>query len=206
MAKRAFHITHLRNLPAIVQGGLRCDRSMQHAAHVCIGYRHIKDRRMQRSVPCAAGGTLGDYVPFYFGPRSPMLFTINQRNTPDYQEGQTPIIHLVFAIDDLWQLGPTCAFTDRHAELGHALFSDDPGKLDEFVDWPLMKQDYWNDVPTYPDRKERRQAEFLVHQAVPWTAVHGIGVINVDMESQVRQSIASAAHQPTISVSPNWYY
>lgn len=86
-----FHITHVDNLPKIIEaGGLRCDRLRAQStdAAVCIAHQHIKDRRARRAVPCAARGFVSDYVPFYFAPRSPMLYTINRGNVEGYTQGQ----------------------------------------------------------------------------------------------------------------------
>ena len=73
-----FHITHVENLASIIrEGGLRCDREAAERglAEVGIAHQHIKDRRAGRRVPLPPGGTLDDYVPFYFAPRSPMLYS-----------------------------------------------------------------------------------------------------------------------------------
>lgn len=77
-----YHITHISNLPSIIQhGGLYCDNLIpQRNLHPQgIAHQHIKERRARRIVNVAAGGTLADYVPFYFAPRSPMLYAAPQR-------------------------------------------------------------------------------------------------------------------------------
>lgn len=73
-----FHMTRIERLPSIIQHGLLPDNEVRSRglAGVEIGYRQIKDRRVGRAVPCGPGGTLADYVPFYFAPRSPMLYAI----------------------------------------------------------------------------------------------------------------------------------
>ena len=44
-----------------------------------IGYTHIKERRMKQiRVACCGGRFVGEFVPFYYCPRSPMLFTTNK--------------------------------------------------------------------------------------------------------------------------------
>jgi hypothetical protein len=37
------------------------------------------------------------------------------------------------------------------------------------------------------DRKRRKQAEFLVHRAVPWHLINSIGVINPTMRQEVQE-------------------
>jgi len=61
-----YHITHLDNLRGIIQAGqLMSDarRRQGDCTATCIGYEHIKDRRMRRQVQIAARGFLGEYVP-----------------------------------------------------------------------------------------------------------------------------------------------
>ena len=45
---------------------------------------------------CRPGLNVGDCVPFYFCPRSVMLYLIHRANHPelDYRGGQGPIVHL----------------------------------------------------------------------------------------------------------------
>lgn len=78
-----YHITDLENLPGILNdGGLYSDAVIVQKDATVIGYNHIKARRLtQITVPCSNNRFVGEFVPFYFCPRSPMLFTINQGNT-----------------------------------------------------------------------------------------------------------------------------
>jgi len=75
-----YHVTHVSNLPGMLaDGGLTCVAKLRQrgaSAYRDIAYPHIQDRRANKGVPCGPGGTLADYVPFYFAPRSPMLYTI----------------------------------------------------------------------------------------------------------------------------------
>ena len=95
-----FHITHIDNLPGILaERRLWCDaqRIKRRLACTNIGHLHIKQRRLARAVRVAAGGFLGDYVPFNFCSRSVMLYVI-YRGHQDYQRGQEFIIHLVSSV------------------------------------------------------------------------------------------------------------
>jgi hypothetical protein len=77
---RVYHITHVQNLQSIIaHNGLWCDNSRQERELDTIGiaHDHIKQRRARRRVHLGAQGTLADYVPFYFAPRSPMLYAIH---------------------------------------------------------------------------------------------------------------------------------
>lgn len=171
------------------------------AAPTNIGLSHIKQRRLARTVPCAARGVLGDYVPFNFCPRSVMLYAVS-RGHLNYNGGQTEIVHLRSTVRTAIGLGQPWAFTDRHAEVAHALYFDDLSDLGE-VEWPVMPLTYWSD-PQRPEIKETRQAEFLVHQQFPWAGVLEIGCINQGIAAQVTSLVGTAG--PTVTVRGNWYY
>lgn len=198
---KIFHITHVDNLSGIaLEGGLWCDaqRIQRNLTSKNIGYRHIKSRRLNRKVEVAAGGTLGDYVPFNFCPRSVMLYVVS-RGHEDYNGGQDEIVHLVSRFSLATQLERPWAFTDRHAELAHALHFDDVSRLDE-VAWDVMGLRQWS------DKKELRQAEFLLYEFFPWTAIEEVVVKSVEMEERVKQILGFEGVQPRVRTCPSWYY
>jgi hypothetical protein len=82
-----YHITHIDNLKSILSAGRLLAYNAMSAAktqYPNIAYENIQDRRATTYVPCGRGGVLHDYVPFYFAPRSPMLYTINRGNVEKY--------------------------------------------------------------------------------------------------------------------------
>jgi hypothetical protein len=89
-----YHITHLDNLPLIAADGLLSDAALiEHGGpRVPIGMSTIKRRRLALPVACHPGDHVGDYVPFYFCPRSIMLFVVHRANHRDlaYRGGQGP--------------------------------------------------------------------------------------------------------------------
>ena len=201
------HITHIRNLPSIIaNGGLYCDNERIKRAinNLTIAHQNIKDRRARRIVPVAAGGTVADYVPFYFAPRSPMLYAIHHGKVANYQDGQEKIIYLVSDIGKACHCGNAWCFTDGHAEMNMSAFYDDLGQIDQ-INWGVIKGKYWHDTPAQPDRKRQRQAEFLVHNSFPWNQVAAIGVMNQAMADNVAAVIPDGEYQPRIVVKSAWY-
>jgi hypothetical protein len=169
MSLPIYHITHLDNLAAIIQqGGLLSNTRLQasHQNYRDISYSNIQDRRATKTVPCANQGVLHDYVPFYFAPRSPMLYTIHKGNVPNYQGGQAAILHLVTTVETIAASALVFTFTDGHAAMAYADFYTDLDAL-EIIDWEVMQSKYWYDTDDDPNRKYRRQAEFLVHHSFP---------------------------------------
>ena len=103
---KIYHIVHVDRLPSIVaDGNLWCDAIVAHrgASGTMIGISKIKQRRRTKSLPSYPELCVGDCVPFYFCPRSVMLFPIFTRNNPDltYKGGQEPIIHLEADLRDV---------------------------------------------------------------------------------------------------------
>ena len=65
-----------------------------------------------------------------------------------------------------------------------------------------MPLKYWSD----PEVKERRQAEFLVHDWCPWSAIEVIGVMDRALMEQVETVLSTAPHKPQIEIQRDWYY
>lgn len=207
-ATSIYHITHVKNLPGILEeGGLWCDResAVRCSGKIGIAHHHIKERRAKRPVTVAPYGALADYVPFYFAPRSPMLFAIDRGQVVDYQGDQKDIVHLVSAAETIRESGRRFVFSDGHADMAISSFFMDLKDLSR-VDWKIMKETYWNDTETDGDRKRRRQVEFLVHGFFPWELVERIGVMNDVMAAKVSALLEGAKHVPVVSVQRGWYY
>ena len=198
-----FHITKWRCLPSIVaDGGLWCDRVMADRPEdsAGIGYAHLKGRRASTPVTCGPRGYVSDYVPFYFAPRSPMLLANKTGEVDTNTEGQVPVIHLVASAEDVEDTGLDFVFTDGHPVItGMSSFYDSLDDLDT-VAWDILKGKWWHDTDMYPDRKRRRQAEFLVHEFFPWTLVRQIAVLNEQVREDVLRSLEGVDHQPVIRV------
>ncbi len=134
-----------------------------------------------------------------------MLYTINRGNVDGYPNGQNGVIHLVSSAEAIQDAGLIFAFTDGHGIMYLSEFYDDLADLDR-VDWAVMALRYWHDTNDDNDRKRRREAEFLVHRFLPWSLIREIGVINDQMEADVRFAMTQAAHQPIVTIQCGWYY
>ena len=208
---RIYHITQVDNLPNIIRADMIwSDRRVQEQSlnKTVIGLDGLKQRRLNEiEVSCHPGTNVGDYVPFYFCPRSVMLFVIHKRNAElAYQGGQSRIIHLVSSVNSAIKSSgdKKWAFTDGNAGAYsiRGRFRSDLNQIDSFVDWESIRKNDWRD----PVAKERKQAEFLVHEFVPWCAIEGIGVLNSSIAIEVDQILSTATHRPTVKVKPDWYY
>ncbi|HPA47534.1 MAG TPA: DUF4433 domain-containing protein [bacterium] len=203
-----YHITHIRNLQSICSaGGIFSDLQMKvrEVNLNSIAHEHIRQRRASRSVPIAPYGTLGDYVPFYFAPRSPMLYAVRGRQVEGFSGTQNDILYFVSSVEQVIAHKLPFVFADGHAAMGISRFFNDPNDLNQ-IDWDIMEVQYWRDTDQDPDRKRRRQAEFLVKDFIPWDLFDMIGVFDESIGNQVLEFIHSARHQPEVSVHRDWYY
>ena len=73
----------------------------------------VQDKRHITRIPCGPGGTIHDYVPFYFGYLSPMMLNLKTGRVPGYNEGQAPLIYLVTTAQTVRDSGAGFAFSSR---------------------------------------------------------------------------------------------
>lgn len=207
MAK-IFHFTAQHNLPSILEtGGILCDTRMVAHSFVNIGHSKIKARRTQRQAPVASHGVVADYVPFYFAPRSPMLYSIHCGNVPNCTYKQTDVIYFAFDSGDIFSSALSYCFTDRNAVLAHAQFSISLADFNSnFIDWPLMKERIWKNTPDDTERMERRMAEFLVHDFIPLSLLRGLAVYSDANKTYVNKIISGYQQPLRVILKPDWYF
>ena len=203
-----YHITHLNNLHGIaVAGCLWSDHLLQkQSVNTVIGFNHIKQRRLEElDVDCHPDTKVGDYVPFYFCPRSVMLYVIDRRNNElQYRGGQHDIVHLVSLVETAVQVAGTrpWAYSDGNAGARYTKFYNDLSFMNDIIDWKAVNANQWKDRVV----KNSKQAEFLVHDYYPWSAFHEIGVIDRVVADQVRDILNDVPHKPSVQVQRDWYY
>lgn len=208
---KIYHIAHVDRLPSIVSDGyLWCDRvAMQSGVSgTTIGMNDIKQRRLNvLTLDSHPGLYVGDCVPFYFCPRSVMLYVIYMANNSNlsYTGGQEPIVHLEADLHDVvnWANGANhkWAFTTSNAGSYH--FADFSGLTNlNKIKWSAVAANDWRD----PDVKEGKQAEFLIEHSFPWTLVSRIGVHSRTTQAQALAALESATHQPPVHIRRDWYY
>lgn len=205
-----YHITHVRSLPDMLgSNALLCESEVlrRRVAYTDIGMPNIKARRRRTPVDCGPGGTPCDYVPFYFAPRSPMLYSIDRGNVPTYQDGQDSVVHLVAMLSAVRATGRPAVFSEGNAGAAFVKFHDDnPSLLERLIDWEIMKLQYWRSTPDDPYRADRRQAEFLVHGHLPFDVIHTVGVCAEYRANEVREIVNRLEYPPKVIVRKDWYY
>ncbi len=205
---KIYHIVHVDRLPSIIADDcLWCDAEVVRRAPLgtAIGMGHIKQRRL-RELTLTSHPELyvGDCVPFYFCPRSIMLYLIYRNNAElAYRGGQGPIVHLQADLHTCvaWaeQQNRRWAFTLSNA--GAYYFEDrcDLAQLNE-IDWQAVQAVQWQSC------KEGKQAEFLVEHSFPWQLVERIGVHSRTTYQQAMEALPTGRHRPPVEIKTDWYY
>jgi hypothetical protein len=202
MSVKVSHITHIDNLTSILdQGCLWSDKKRIELGldNQNIGYDHIKQRRLIRPVSVAAGGTIGQYVPFNFCPRSVMLFVVHKGHD-DFQGGQERVLHLMSNVETIRLTNEHCFFTDIHADLDYAEQIDDFDRINELDINRIINEKYWQEF------KEEKQAEFLAFESVQWQNICQIGVKTQAIANEVIALLQRSEHKPEVVIQPTWYY
>ena len=198
-----YHITDVENLSRILaSGGLFSDVAMVAAEHTVIGYNHIKERRMKEiRIPCCAHRFVGEFVPFYYFPRSPMLYTLNRGKAGRPAGCQTSVVHLVSTVGFAIDLERQWAISDGNAGAFHTSFYSDLAAL-ETLDWAAIRATDWR------GRTHEKSAEVLVADFFPWPGFHTIGCRNREIANQVENLLHGQpqAHRPSVAIEPQWYY
>lgn len=199
-----YHITDISNLAGIIaNGGLSSDASMQAASHAPspIGYQNIKHRRLHEyTVPCCGGSFVGEFVPFYFCPRSPMLYTINKGNTGKQPGCQKDIVHLVSSVQHGYNLGVPWAISDGNAGASYTTFSNTPNALDG-VDWNIVNSNDWSGP-----KITKKHTEFLIKDFFPLGSILEIGCHNLQAATNTKAILATSNILIPVNIYPNWYY
>ena len=206
---KIYHIVHVDRLSSIITDNcLWCDTEIvrRPPSGTTIGMNHIKQRRLNELTLASHPALhIGDCVPFYFCPRSIMLYLIHQANHPElvYRGGQAPIVHLEADLRQTvtWaeEQGLRWAFTLSNA--GAYYFEDrcDLTQLGE-IDWNAVQARDWR------QRKEGKQAEFLIERQFPWELISPIGVLSQQVHHQASVALQAVIHKPRIEIMDDWYY
>ncbi|MFZ2528184.1 MAG: DUF4433 domain-containing protein [Rhodococcus sp. (in: high G+C Gram-positive bacteria)] len=210
------HFTHIDNLAAITRHGLFSDTRTR-AESVPFseaGEPAIKSRRREQRVKADPGGVVADYVPFYYAPRSPMMYRLHRGGVPTFTGNTHDLVYLVTSIEHLIYHGHRLVFTDRNAAAKFAVHSNRVTDLDDLVDWDLMTADDWSNTDDDPDRKSRRMAECLAYEGVIWDAITQVTAFDEQRASRVEAILSSALNTPTtlgaeapaVRVNPRAYF
>ena len=201
----AYRITHIANVPWILDHGLHCDASpTRDPGFRAIGNPDLIGKRRKRIVDEPPGGTFADYVPFYFGTHSRMLFNIHT-GYGVARVNQADIVHLVTSIERVSSVGARSLFTDRHAYVAGAQFIADPRRLGD-LRWDVIRSRDFRDRPENRERNHFREAELMVYRHLPVEGVVEIGCYEEMARAAVEAQLGSRQLQVAVINRRVWYF
>lgn len=178
---KLYRLTHIENIPHILQNGI----THKNSKNANLDYKNIGDislikTREQKQVDVTNGKdtiikriTLGDFVPFYFGVKMPMLFVIQNGGNFTTKTLPSDIIYIVCLLDEIIQLNNIeYYFTDGHAidNLTTLYDSDSIQQINYILDFQAINAQFWGGEENL-DTKRKKQAEFLIKGDLPVSVI-----------------------------------
>jgi ssDNA thymidine ADP-ribosyltransferase, DarT len=201
-----WRIVHRDNLPWILENGLHCGNSgISSPDWVHIGNPELTEKRASHPVIEPPYGVLNDYVPFYFTPFSPMLRNIHTGWGGIKKRDNEEIVILVSSLHHIKERGLPFLFTDSHAYYQWSNYYNDLADLEQ-IDWPLLQRRDFARDPDDPAKFERYQAEALIHQHCPITALLGIVCYTDQLKMQIEQLLEMQNISLKVHSRKNWYF
>lgn len=175
---RLYRITHINNIPHILKNGITHKNSKNaNDDYISIGDQSLIENRTNKEVEILSDFAnkqnpeyinLGDFIPFYFGIKMPMLYVI--QNGGNFVKKPTPpedIIYLICSLEKMIQKVTEYYFSDGHSTNSLTAFYDKSmiNKLGNIIDWNSVNKSYWGGDENL-DLKRKKQAEFLVKEDI----------------------------------------
>ncbi|MGH8763371.1 MAG: type II toxin-antitoxin system toxin DNA ADP-ribosyl transferase DarT [Nitrosospira sp.] len=206
-AKKAliWRIVHRDNLGLILDNGLHCANSDKlPPRYVSVGNPELIDKRRHRVVPISPGGTLPDYVPFYFTPFSVMMKNIHSGRGV-MQRRNEEILILVSSLHHVKSMSLPFLFTNAHAYPDWTNYYSDLARLVE-IDWGILQRRDFKRDPDDPRKMERYQAEALIFHHLPIQGILGIVCYTETLKREVEQQIQSRGLKLSVYARREWYF
>lgn len=197
----AWHFTHLTNVDSIASvGALVCHS--QGISHLDIADHEIKNSRLKRRIELPhpyPESVVGDHVPFYFAPRSPMLYRIAKE-----RHDQVSLVYFGVRLGDVTSELTWCV-SDGNARSALTEFCSSIDGLGTFVDFNALRIKSWPSTED-PDRARRRQAELLVHGQLPTSLIRYVVCKSDETLAAASAALRTVGGMMQYQVEPRNYF
>ena len=201
----AFRLIHIDNIPHILKNGIvKADSPNANPNYVPIGDQLVIEKRKNRRLSLSSWQNIGDFIPFYFGPRSPMLYVIQHGYNGVRRIEAEDIVYCVIRLDDIIKDKIDCYFTDGHVlnSLTQVFPAESLNRIESYVKYSDVYAHRWDDEEDL-DLKRRKEAELLLKNDLPVQYVKGFVVYN----EEARQRLCSmGVDEKMVAVRPTFYF
>lgn len=198
-----FRMTHIENIPHVLKFGITHASSINaNPNFVPIGDSSIITTR--NDFQLRNGKKLGEYIPFYFGVRTPMLFVVQNGYNMVAPTPAENIVYCVTSVKKIIELQLDFVFTNGHAVNGFTSqysHADIPN-IDEIIDWKAVKEKFWTN-DTDLDLKRRKEAEFLVLGDIDPSGILGFVVYNKNAQTRM---VDFGVNELNVPIKPHFYF
>lgn len=194
-------MTHIDNISDIINVGIVLSTSPKaNPNYIPIGDLTAIQTRNNKKLP--DGSLIGDYIPFYFGPRSPMLYVIQHGYNNVKKLDAEDIVYCVVFIQDIIDFKIRCVFTDGHAlnKITNIYTCEQLGDIDRYVSYDMVYAKKWTDEP---DLKRKKEAELLIKEDIPPELIKFFLVFN---ESAFNKLLSLGIERSKIRITPSFYF
>lgn len=165
----AFRLIHIDNIPHILKNGIvKADSPNANPNYVPIGDQLVIEKRKNRRLSSSSWQNIGDFIPFYFGPRSPMLYVIQHGYNGVRRIEAEDIVYCVIRLDDIIKDRIDCYFTDGHVlnSLTQVFPAESLNRIESYIKYSDVYAHRWDDEEDL-DLKRRKEAELLLKNDLP---------------------------------------
>lgn len=199
-----YRITHIDNLTHMKRFGItHVNSPNKNISFIGIGDESLIQTRENVILPKKE--KLADYIPFYFAPRMPMLYVIQNGYNGVNAIAPQEIVYCITDTDSIIQAGLDFVYTDGHAvsNLSSFYYSTEIDKIKQVIDWNAVRSRYWNDENDL-DFKRKKEAEFLIKGDIPFEAILGFAVFDNSAKEKVIEELNGASKK--VVIKPNYYF
>jgi O-acetyl-ADP-ribose deacetylase (regulator of RNase III) len=192
--KGLYYITHIDNLPSIIQNGIMAHRRV---LDLKIPFTPIYDaeivsNRQKKTV--SRDKTLWDFANVYFQARNPMLYRV-------LHEKDKANIAVVAVQPAVLSIAGALVTTGNAASADTEILNSQEGQRQVFANWKVISSDWWNSVD---GSKRKIMAECLVPDRVPPEYIHSIYVATPAVAENIRQM--KLAREIPVIPEPNMFF
>jgi hypothetical protein len=200
---RLFRMTHMDNIPHLLSHGITHRNSPNaNSNYMPIGDNSLIRTRDEFIIP--NGRKLGDFIPFYFGPRSPMLYVMQRGYNGVTKADPNEIVYCVSNVRLIIETGNEILFTNGHAidSLTDYFDRNNLMAIDEIVKSEDVYSKFWKSTED-TDLKRKKEAEFLVLGDLPLNVISGFIVYSENTKNVLMEY---GIHERQVFVSEKYYF